>query len=133
MGVHYRGTDKKSEAARTEYETVFDSVRSYIKEHQLEDFKIFVATDEAQFVKTMEREFPGRIITSQAKRSEDASPLHLNLDHSNGNPYRQGKEALFDAAVLGKGDVLIRTASNLSLFSTYLNPDIPVILLSLEV
>lgn len=130
ISVHYRGTDKKSEAERTEYKTVMDSIRSYVSEHQLEDFKIFVASDEAPFVEEIEREFPGRIITTQAKRSDGSSPLHLNP--ANGDPYAQGLEALFDAIALSNGNVLIRTASNLSLFSTYLNPDLPVILLSQE-
>lgn len=130
ISVHYRGTDKKSEAERTEYKTVMDSIHSYVSEHHLEDFKIFVASDETPFVEEIEREFPGCIITTQAKRSDGSSPLHLNP--ANGDPYAHGLEALFDAIALSNGNVLIRTASNLSLFSTYLNPDLPVILLSQE-
>ncbi len=124
IGVHYRGTDKVSEAPRVSYEKMISQVKDYIESHSGEHFKIFVATDEENFVETMHGAFSGQVVTSGARRSTDGHPLHVNSK----DPYQTGKEALIDGELLSQGKVLIKTKSNLSEFSTYLNPNMEVIL-----
>ena len=63
IGLHYRGTDKASEAPKVPYEQVQMEVRQ-ITDTLPEDFpyKIFVATDEQAFLDFMIQHFPGKIV-----------------------------------------------------------------------
>jgi len=122
IGIHYRGTDKVTEAPRLQYE----KVREEIEKHAKNDCLLFVATDEQQFLDYMIECYGTRVLYLQAERSTTSTPLHLAPK----SPYQQGKEALLDCLLLSKTDLLLRTSSNLSLASTYFNPLLPVIELS---
>ncbi|MEI6791265.1 MAG: nodulation protein NodZ, partial [Myxococcaceae bacterium] len=128
IGIHYRGTDKSREAPRTKYEKVTEEIKHQVALRNLSHYKIFVATDEQAFVSYLESEFPNKIMyLSDTERSKDGKPLHLNKQDQQ---YKIGKAALLDSLLLSKTDLLIRTSSNLSRWSTYFNPDLPVIELS---
>jgi hypothetical protein len=124
IGVHYRGTDKEKEAPRVSYETVFKKILESIPPNR--PTRIFVATDEAPFLEEIERRFPDQILAIKAHRSEGGVGIHF----SQKDPYELGEEALTDALLLSRSHLLIRTSSNLSLWSTYFNPKLPVILLN---
>jgi hypothetical protein len=120
IGVHYRGTDKFQEAPRARYEVI----RQQVNLHLQKNGRIFVATDEQQFLDYMIHTYGNQVIyQANAKRSRDHTPLHLHAK----SPYQQGKEALIDCLLLARTDLLIRTSSNLSLASSFFNPDLPVI------
>lgn len=125
IGVHYRGTDKNKEAPRIDYETVFEEIEKSIP--QKKPYALFIATDEADFLKQARKRYPNRVVAIEAHRSDSGG---LGVHFANKNNYILGEEALMDASLLSKCDLLIRTSSNLSLWSTYFNPDLPVILLS---
>lgn len=98
-----------------------------MSEHPYENIKIFIASDEEMFVQFMTDEFGDLIFYNQnVMRSKDNTPIHLKKN----SPYDNGKNALIDSVLLSRGSVLIRTSSNLSLWSTFFNPDIPVIALN---
>ncbi len=124
IGVHYRGTDKitSGEARLVAYEEVLQVITNHINEEQLTDYKIFVATDECQFLNYLQNYFPNRIIYQEAQRSSNGQAVHIGTS----NPYQTGREALLDALLLSRCHILIRTSSNLSLCSSYFNPSIPV-------
>lgn len=125
IAVHYRGTDKKNESPRVPYASLYEQVIGYISENSLTDYKIFVASDEQAFVEFMEEEFPGAVITHEMERSDGSHPLHLSkLKHQ----YSCGETAIIDCLILSRADVLIRTSSNLSQWSTFFNPTLPEIL-----
>ena len=126
IGVHYRGTDKDSEAKRVSYSVVKKEIQNYLESNKLEEFLIFVATDEEQFLDYMIDEYPDACIFIPAERSIDGAPLHTTTKE----PYQQGLESLMDCIILSRTDFLIRTSSNLSLWSTYLNPNLPVVVLN---
>lgn len=123
IGVHYRGTDKKLEAPRVPYNKVLAEIRKVITSEDL----LFIATDEAEFLSFIQSHFPDQTLSITAKRSENERPIHLG---SNGSGYQIGLEAMLDAHLISRCDLLIRTSSNLSLFSTYLNPNLPTITLN---
>jgi len=126
ISVHYRGTDKIIEAPHVPYHEALESINRYIRQTNLQDYKIFVASDELQFIEFLQKSFANAVITYSTQRSSDGKPLHLKRL----NPYLHGEEALIDCILLSKGNVLIRTSSNLSLWSTYFNPSIQTIALS---
>jgi hypothetical protein len=126
IGVHYRGTDKATEAPRVHYDEVSKDLRSYIKRHAAKNFRIFVASDEQRFIEYMQMIFPERVIFIPCERSRGSSPLHYSTKH----PYEQGESAVVDAILLSKTQVLFRTSSNLSLWSSFMNPKLPIVMLN---
>lgn len=127
IGIHYRGTDKDREAPKVSYQTVFNEINQCIQKLELNDsYKIFVATDEQQFLDALQRQFPDRVIAYEAIRSTTGVPVHHLASHC----YQKGEEALLDCLLLSNCHFLIRTSSNLSLWSTYFNPTLPVVLLN---
>jgi hypothetical protein len=125
IGIHYRGTDKNKEAPRIAYETLFEEVEQNAPKEK--PYVLFIATDEVDFLEQAREKYPGCVVAIEAHRSESAG---LGVHFINKNNYILGEEALTDAVLLSKCDLLIRTSSNLSLWSTYFNPNLPVILLN---
>jgi hypothetical protein len=128
IGVHYRGTDKTEkggEAPRANYEDIIVHINDAITNAQNENFKIFIATDEQAFLDFMNESYPGKIICYEpAIRSSNDLCVHLIPDENN---YKKGEDALVDCLLLSHCNILLKTSSNLSLFSSYFNPDIPVV------
>lgn len=121
IGVHYRGTDKKIAAPRVRYEEVVTELNKKISEVP-NNYRIFVATDENDFIEYLKNLFPERVIYLQnVIRSTDGSPVHIHAK----SRYKVGEDAILDCLVLSKTDYLIRTTSNLSQWSTYFNPKLP--------
>lgn len=124
IGVHYRGTDKGIEAPRASYERAFGVISQEMKKFGWKHTKIFVATDEKEFLNAIREAFPKKVICyTNAMRSSDGLPVHKMP----GNGFKKGEEALIDCLLLSRCDTIIKTSSNLSLFSTYFSPEIPVI------
>ena len=123
IGVHYRGTDKKVESPRVPYNRVLKEIEKAIGPGDM----IYVATDESGFLDFIQNHYPDQTLSIDAIRSKSERPIHLG---SGGSGYQIGLEAMLDVHLLSRCDLLIRTSSNLSLFSTYLNPDLPVIVLN---
>lgn len=119
IGVHYRGTDKIStrEAPRVPYAVVADTLKQQIENISNKNYLIFIATDEMDLVHYLNEVFPGKIC------------VNMEAHKSNSN-YEKGVNALMDCVLLSKTALLIRTDSNLSLVSSYFNPQVPVIELS---
>jgi Nodulation protein Z (NodZ) len=128
IGVHYRGTDKKNEAFRTSYAAMQRKIEEVVKKKKYHDYKIFLATDEEHFLTFLKEKFPKRVIATASMRSKDEQPIHFRQEEH----YRAGEEAIIDALLLSKCDFLIRTQSNLSAFSSFLNPKMPVELLGIS-
>lgn len=123
IGVHYRGTDKFiEEAPFVSYHAVVQAIKKRIKSLRNEAYKIFVATDEQDLINYLEHSFGNKVCYTDSIRSIDGIPLHF----SNHDRYQCGEDAIVDAVLLSRGQYLIRTSSNLSRWSTFFNPDIPV-------
>lgn len=127
IGVHYRGTDKSSEAPRVSYSSVYKAILRVITTVSSErDYKLFIASDEQDFINYMKRNFGERICCLDAIRSSDGYPIHFNQT----DPYRQGEESIMDCILLSKTNFLVRTQSNVSASAANFNPDLEVISLN---
>jgi len=125
IGIHYRGTDKSKEAPKVKYVNVLKEINKHIPNNI--PYVLFIATDEMEFLELARSIYSTRVIAIDAHRQAIGSPgVHFAHKHN----YSIGEEALIDACLLSKCDLLIRTSSNLSLWSTFFNPDLPVILLN---
>jgi len=127
IGVHYRGTDKRTEAPRVEYLVVFKEIEKQLQKH--DQCLIFVATDEIEFMDEIKSRYPNQVIETERHRAHK-NGLGSHKIHK--QQYEIGEEALLDSFLLSKTNLLIRTSSSssLSLWSTYFNPNLPVILLN---
>lgn len=124
IGVHYRGTDKSTEAPSVAYETIHREVLSVMDTVVHMPVKIFVATDDAVFFEYMQQQFSERVCAIDALRSHDENSVHMNPFLNN---YKKGEDALLDCVLLSRTHFLIKMASNLSDVSLQLNPNIPVV------
>lgn len=127
VGIHYRGTDKVTESPRIPYENAVAKLNEYINYYKISNYKIFVATDEIEFLNYIQSLFHDKVIYNvDAIRSNDGKPVHINVDDDH---YKLGEDALIDSVLLSKTNLLIRTHSHLSFWSTLLNPSIHCIVL----
>lgn len=126
IGVHYRGTDKHFESPRVSYEILAAEINQIIVNLNLDSYQIFLATDEADFLRYLEITFPNKVIYNDSYRSSTGIPIHTHPR----NRFESGEEALIDCILLSKCDYLIRTSSNLSLCSTFFNAQLPFKLLN---
>ena len=88
-----------------------------------ENIKIFVATDEQPFLEYLNAANPGKIIFYDALRSTDGQ-AYTTLEKVQNY---KGEDAIIDCLLLSSCNLLVKTSSNLSLCSSYFNPDIPVL------
>lgn len=125
VGIHYRGTDKHSEAPIASYETTINAVRRIERILQASGFgeiRIFLATDEEQFAEQIMLAFPGGVIAQrEVSRSRDGRALHRGAKGARG--VTLAKEAMIDALVLAHCPILLRTASFLSGWSAMMGKD----------
>jgi hypothetical protein len=128
IGIHYRGTDKNSEAPRLPYEEVTKHLLESIDRLETDQYKIFVATDERAFLDYMISIFQDKVCwIKEVQHSTNNAPLHIN---GGDKRFLMGKYALMDCIILSKTNLLLRTSSNLSKVSTFFNPTLEVIELS---
>lgn len=126
IGIHYRGTDKAEESPAVAYESVSLAVRQAQRAAGTDHTRIFLATDEQAFLDYLLGLFPGQVLYRPMRRSVDGRPMHK----CSSDGFRSGEDAVIDCLLLSRCAQLIRTDSNLGLFATLFNPDLPVTVLS---
>lgn len=129
IGVHYRGTDKKSEAEPVNWLSCFNSVIKCASDHT-EVKSVFLSSDDPRFIDWFSNHAKGTLTVishPDEERSRDEQPVHTNR---NGNGQRKGFEALVNCLLLSRCAALIRTASFLSGWSSIFNPLLPITLLN---
>jgi hypothetical protein len=128
LGVHFRGTDKGSEAPPVSPDQCRHAISRYLKDHPEVDC-IFVASDESQFIRYMQDEFPSiPVCFCDDQRSDGKLAVHNPA--FGGDNYKKGREALVNCMLLSRCSALIRTASTLSGWASVFNPQLPVFLLN---
>ena len=129
VGLHFRGTDKSTEAQPVDWSRCFQSVVKYAADHP--DVKqVFLSSDDPQFIDWFAQKARGTLSVishPDEERSRDAQPVHAS---ATGNGYQKGFEALVNCLLLSRCAALIRTASFLSGWSSVFNPRLPITLLN---
>lgn len=130
IGVHHRGTDKVLEMPLVSFEKTcahLDGVISELSKSKQLSLRIYVATDDANFLTYMLDRYPSQIVYSDFVRSDDGKPLHYGNDNRYQSNYQKGEEALIDCLLLSKCNYLIRPWSSLSIIADHFNPNMPLI------
>ena len=128
LGVHYRGTDKASEARFVPVGEMVASIRKLLIAHSSLR-RVFVATDSADFVLALGREIDGRPVVSAPAVERSSGTEGVHFKHSK-NRIARAEQALVDALLLERCAYLLKTESGLSQWTTLLNPDLPVLQLN---
>ncbi len=130
LGVHFRGTDKKEEAARVDWESAANTVSEYLLQNP-ETEVLFISSDESSFIEWLSNKFSSElkvVFHDDKEKSVSGKPIHLNA--SEGCAYTKGREALVNCLLLSRCDFLIRSASFLSGWASVFNPDMGVTMLN---
>lgn len=134
LGVHIRGTDKEVDQKGKKYQDQEELVRKirpdeyflyideYLSAHS--EAKIFVATDQQQYLDSFIEHYGERIISNTVMRSTSSEPL-FRLDK--GSKFQRGLEVMCDALILSRCDYLIKSWSNVGEAAICFNPSIPVV------
>ena len=125
LGLHIRGTDKgcASEARHISKiippEKYFPHIDEYIQQHP--GAKIFLATDQAQYVEQMQAKYASRILSQSTILSDSQVNSFQKQD---GNNYEKGKEVLLDCLILSRCHQLLKCASAVGEYAHYFNADL---------
>ena len=128
LGIHFRGTDKASEAPRVSWAHCLDVLNAQLRSYP--DIRaVFVASDELGFVDFIVKSIKGPVFwRDDYYRSVDERAVHTAAGEAGG--YEKGEDALVNAILLSKCSVLVRTTSFLSAWASIFNPILKVILLN---
>jgi hypothetical protein len=127
LGVHMRGTDKGSAKLLPELMRIVKP-REYFR--HIDEYtdrygycKIFVATEQQQFLHQITARYGNRVISYHAMRTSGLrNPFQLD-----GNRYRKGEDVLIDCLLLSRSDYLLRCTSAVGEFAMYFNPKLACI------
>jgi hypothetical protein len=122
LGVHFRGTDKNAalwETNPVSHAEFLRVVEDFLQTHP-EITLIFVATDDAQFLKAIAQCRP--VIAHAQSRSSDGRTLWDG--HSSAENQAIGKEAILDCLTLARCRYVLKGMSALSAFSKVMNPEL---------
>lgn len=130
IGVHHRGTDKKTEVPIIPYERTLKFLSKRIAKlsaAERNQLRIYVATDDQNFLDRILQSYPSQVIYNDFVRSKDGQPLHYSQDLYGSN-YQKGKETIIDCFLLSRCNLLIYPAcSSYSSLSAALNSDLQVV------
>lgn len=134
LGVQIRGTDKGFDPNGRRYgfpdylarivppEEYWPIADEFIASYPA--CKIFVATDQQQFVESFRERYPDRVLSYGDTRSTTTqNSMHVK----DGRNYKKGEDVLIDCLLLSRTDFLLWCQSNVGEVATYFNPDLPVI------
>lgn len=130
IGVHHRGTDKKTENPLIPFERTLQTLSDVVTalpESDRNRLRIYVATDEEAFLERVAQLYPSHVVYNDFVRSINGQPLHYS-QHLYGSNYQKGKEAVIDCLLLSQCNLLIYPASSsYSLLSTALNDELKTV------
>jgi hypothetical protein len=128
LGLHIRKTDKflcnsfnEPMALPIDDELVFKLIDDKLESGYN---KIFLATDCSDTYNKFYKRYEKFIINVERIRSNGTNAIHTNPQ---GSGYYKGLEALLDTYILSECGFLIRSTSNLSSFSMFINLDLECI------
>ncbi len=118
LGIHIRGTDLHYAPVVSPAE-YFPHIDAWLEKEPT--LKIFLATDQAQYIPVFEQQYGDRIVYSDAFRSDnEVAPFQRNEL----SPYKKGEDVLLDILLLSKVDFLIKGSSNVGEMAMYFNPNL---------
>lgn len=120
IGVHIRGTDF-AYAEPTSPRAYFDAIDHYLASRGTDPYRIFLATDQNQFVDLFRQRYGERLITYDCLRSNRRQPP---FKFSSESPFKRGEDVLIDVLLLSRCDFLFKGAAAVGEFALWFNPSL---------
>ena len=119
IGIHLRGTDKKSEVQPINIRHLFE------KANKLQQFfpgcQFLIATDEEALLEEAKAHLKGNVIYYNAYRSKDGVAVHWQ---NKSGKAQLGEEVIIEAYLLARCDFFLHGCSSVSSAILFLNPDL---------
>ena len=127
LGVHYRGTDKGSEAPILPYDQVIRNINFHLEKYP-ETGGVFISNDDDNFINYICGGSINRpiIYRNDSFRSENKIAIHQAIQ----DKMDINRDAIVNCLLLSRCHALMKTASILSAWSKLFNPKLPLIILS---
>lgn len=123
LGLHYRGTDKQTEAPRTPYLEFLLNTQSILRHHPDID-GVLILTDEAEFIDEARRAITSVPIYCVMPPTPSVPGIPLHADSR--SPLSKGQEALEAILMLARCRYMLKTPSFLSSWAGIFSPDLVV-------
>ncbi|MEO6092435.1 MAG: hypothetical protein ABIT04_02475 [Novosphingobium sp.] len=126
LGLQLRGSDKfdfgvgPNLSRKVTPEEYFPHIDRYLAENP-DCTRIFVATDQRQWLKLLEQAYPGKILSFSEWSLSDSEGNSFNAAHEKG---ARGAEVLVDALLLARCSYLIKCHAGVGEMALVLNPDL---------
>jgi len=120
IGVHMRGTDF-AYAEPTPPLAYFEAIDRHLASRAPEPHRIFLATDQVQFVDLFRERYGDRLITYDCLRSSGRRPP---FKFSRESPYRRGEDVLIDVLLLSRCDFLFKASAAVGECALWFNPSL---------
>lgn len=123
LGVHYRGTDKSTEASVVTYDEMIEAVNETLKDRP-STTAVFVTSDEADFVALASQRIHHDVVVSRDdfRRAKDSRETYRDSDQV----IAVQRDAVVNMLLLARCGALVKMASFLSAFSVLINPEMSV-------
>ena len=120
LGVHFRGTDMKTQE-RHPFPATFKQITSYIDNELLNNKfnKIFLVTEELNYLKQLSEKYGSKLCFYNSFRSNKNDIFNSNIRKN--HRYLIGRENLIDMLILAKTKKIICTNSHLPDASNFIN------------
>lgn len=125
LGVHYRGTDKITETPIAEFDEYERKIQVALESNLFN--KIFFCSDEFKLRERVKKKFGNKIISYQttADYGRNNENLELGIHFTQSTPFLAGRDALIECYLLSRCNALLSSSrSSMSLFATFINPDL---------
>jgi hypothetical protein len=124
LGIHMRGMDKGTAESTAQMMKIITPRQyvPYVDRYTVEHgpCKIFVATDQAQFVEVMRKRKADRVLSLNVTRSRHPINPFQQRGHCGG--YKNAEEVLIDCLLLSRCNFLLKCCSAVGEFAIYFNP-----------
>ncbi|NRF41785.1 hypothetical protein [Pedobacter foliorum] len=124
LGVHYRGTDKIQETDLLPFRIYVEKIDFMLKNNMCD--RIFFSTDELRLRLYMEKRYKKKLIMYDLEGDyKDTLKNNKGLHFSTSSPFLHAKDALMECYLLSDCTMLLSShKSSMSLFATFLNPNL---------
>lgn len=119
LGLHKRGTDHHLHGELLGIDNYYSVVDQHIDQYDC----LYLATDEDDTLHSFKQRYKDKLIyVEDFYRSSDRNCVH---EHNFADNYKKGEDVLIEAVLLSSVDLLLKTRSNITLFSILYNRDLP--------
>lgn len=127
IGVNFQRPERAGNISNSNYVNFFNKIDSLIQLDKYIDGKIFVSTDDIDFLVEMINRYGDRVVYRDIPRNSDLGGPVYYPETPN---YDRGFDEIVECLMLSNCDAIVRTNSNISTAASFFNPSLTLITVS---